>query len=58
MGNLQINADLFKSPESYQEFLDVVKKTIKEAGDNLVPIIFNGKVLCYMAHPDNPFIKE
>ena len=53
-----LNADLFKGPEEYKKFLQVMEETIKDAHGNMIPVIYNGKTLGYLVGPDSPYFDK
>lgn len=45
----KLNADLFKGPEEYKNFLQAMEDALKEAQGNLVPVTVNDQVIAYLA---------
>ena len=58
MKELRIDRSLFKGEESANLFVEEIRRILKEANGNLVPIYNDGRLLGYAVAPDSPYWKD
>lgn len=48
--------DYLKDNAATEVFIAECRRLIAEANNELIPVILDGKVICYLTGPDNPLL--